>query len=63
MGRVKDLYTYGYTDPRGAFGSPAIKGEGMPVDYDMPIQSLAEHEIEVEFEQEEPNEFSKPDDT
>lgn len=62
MGRVKDLYTFGYTDPRGAFGSPAIKGEGMPVDYDMQI-TATNHEIEVEFEQEEPNEFSKPDDT
>lgn len=55
MGRVKDLYTFGWTDPRGAFGSPPIKGEGMPVEYDI-AQDVQQHTIEIEFEQEKPNE-------
>jgi hypothetical protein len=51
MGKLKDLYAFGYTDPRGMFGLSPVKGEGMSTDYDI-AQDVQQHTIEIEFEHE-----------
>ena len=64
MGKLKDSYTFGWTDPRGAFGNPPVKGEGMRVDHALE-KAIDKHTIWVEFEPEqgEVNEPSESDDT